>query len=167
MNDKHLHAWFVVFVVAVFLAGMGGGVILDRYVGPRRPPGGRLMQELGGGRAAGPATIRHGLVSDLQLSADQQAKLDAIFAARHKRIQEIQNQNRARFETEQQELRAEIEQILTPEQRKRFAEWLAREPMPGLRRMPGRGMGPGRPGRGMGGPGRGMGPGAGGRAPGI
>ncbi len=159
MSDKHLHAWFVVFVIAVFLAGMGGGVILDRYVG-RRLPAGRLrppgVAVFGPGVAA-PAMVRHDLVNDLQLSADQQAKLDQVFANRHKRIQEIQNQNRARFEAEQQELRSEIAKILTPEQQKKFEQWLAREPMPGLRH----------PGRGMGGPGRGMGPGRAGRGPGI
>ncbi len=169
MNDKHLHAWFVVFVVAVFLAGMGGGVILDRYLAPRalasRPgPGPRGLF----GPAAAAATLRHDLPDVLQLTADQRAKLDEIFANRRQRIQQIQSENWARFDTEQRELREEIAKILTPEQRKRFEDWLAREPMPGLRHPAGRGMGPGRGrGRGMG-PGGGNGPGAGGgRPPGL
>jgi Spy/CpxP family protein refolding chaperone len=166
MNDKHLRAWFVVFVVAVFMAGAGGGLILDRYIGladqrnPRAGP--RPVGRPGGpGPGAGVPMIRHRLATDLDLTAEQQAKLDAILANRQKRIEQVQSEVRARFESEQREMREEIQKILTPEQRKKFEGWLLREPMPpGMMHVPGTGMGRG---RGMGsGPGRGRGPGGGG-----
>jgi hypothetical protein len=167
MNDKHLRIWFVVFVIAVFMGGVGGGMILDRYVGPlpeaARMPGRRAFGPASS-PAPAPAMVMRRLVRDLNLTPEQQTQLDQIFADRRKRIEQIQGEVQARFDSEQRDLRAAIEKILTPEQRKRFQDWLAREPMPGIRRGPGRGLGG--PGRGLG-PGRGMGPGGGmGRGPG-
>ncbi len=156
MNDKHLRVWFVVFVVAVFLAGVGGGMMFDRFFGPppRRAP---VMTNRGAaGFAFGPEApmVMRRLVRDLNLTSDQQAQLDKIFADGRQRLQQTQSEVRARFEDQQKQLREAIEKILTPDQRKRFEDWLAREPLPGIRR-PGRGPGWG------GGPGRGMGPGRG------
>lgn len=163
MVDKHLRVWFVVFVIAVFLAGMGGGMILDRLVGPPRPgarpvAAGGPAQGPGRGMGAGVAMQR--LAVDLALTAEQRPKLDAILAESRTRIQQVQGEVQGKFEAEQQWMRDEIRKILTPEQQKRFDEWIARGPMPGLMRG-GRGMAPGMgPGRGRGmGPGRGRGPG--------
>ena len=163
MNDKHLRAWFVVFVIAVFLAGAGGGLIFDRYIALAAQRNPRAGVRPGAGPVFGPGAgipmIRHRLATDLGLTADQQAKLETILANRQKRIQEVQGEVRARFESEQREMRDEIQKILTPEQQKKFEGWLLREPMPpGMMHGPGSGMGRG---RGMGGPGRGRGPGGG------
>lgn len=164
MNDKHLRVWFVVFVIAVFGAGIAGGLILGRYIG--LPPEvvamrGRPMFGAAPARAPAPAMVMHRLVRDLDLTAEQRTQLDKIFADRRQRIQQIQGEVQARFDSEQRDLRQEIEKILTPDQRKRFEEWLSREPLPGMGFGRRRGMGPG---RGLG-PGRGMGPGRGTPAP--
>lgn len=155
MVDKHLRAWFVVFVVAVFLAGMGGGMIVDRLVGaPRVRPGQPGGMPVGRGMAPGGAM--HRLVTDLALTADQRPKFDAIIEDSRVRLQQVNGQVRQQFDAEQARMRNEIRKILTPDQQKTFDEWIAREPMPGLMRG-GPGMGRGR-GMGMG-PGRGRGPG--------
>jgi hypothetical protein len=172
MSDKHLRAWFVVFVVAVFMAGAGGGLILGRYVEPRarfNRPGGRGDTAMGGfaGRGRGPGGLAYSLSTELNLTPEQKTKLDGILAERQARFQQIQGELTARFESEQRDMRSQIEKILTPEQRKRFDQWVPAEGTPGLIW---RGRGPGR-GRGMGpgmAPGRGMGPGpGGGRGPGL
>jgi Spy/CpxP family protein refolding chaperone len=161
MQDKHLRLWFVVFVLAVFMAGVGGGSILDRYLGrggPRNPAGG--PRRAGGPGGPGGVQMARRLATDLDLTSAQQAELDAILARRRQRIEQVQGEVQARFEAEQREMRDEIAKILTPDQRKKFEGWLNREPFPGMWRMPGPGMGRG---RGMGGgPGRGRGPGPGG-----
>ena len=157
MNDKNLRAWFVVFVVAVFMAGVGGGLLLDRFVrppGPRGMPRGRADMPMAGlrGPGRGPG-LANALANDLRLTPDQKTKLDAILAERQKRIQQVQDDVRNKFQSEQRDLRAEIEKILTPEQRKRFDEWVPAEGMIWRGRGPGRGrgMGPGMgPGGGMG-----------------
>ncbi len=160
MNERHLRAWFVVFVVAIFLAGIGAGLILDRYVGPRPLPradlatAGRLGPR-GGGAGFGPAVVTRRLANQLNLTADQQKKIDDIFARRRQRLQEIRSEVRARFESEQRDLRDEISKVLTPDQQKRFEQWLA-ESGPGMRRGGG-------PGFGRGGAGRSEGPGREGR----
>jgi len=150
--DKHLRAWFVVFVVAVFLAGMGGGMILDRLVGPPRVAGraaaGQGVGGPGRGMGVGPAMYR--LADELRLTADQRPKFDAIIQDSRSRIQQVQGEVRGRFEAEQQRMREDIRKILTPDQQKRFDEWIAREPMPGLMRGPGMGSGRGRMGNGRG-----------------
>ncbi len=161
MNDRNLRAWFVVFTIAVFLGGMGSGVILDRFVGrpgvPRLPRAG--VPAFAGMRGPAPAfaPVVPRLAGALDLTAEQKTKLEAIFAAWGQRIQQFRGDVQTRYEDLQKGLRKEIEDMLTPDQRKKFEEWLTREQLPGLR--PGRGMGRGMmPGRGMGGPGRGRGP---------
>ncbi len=147
MNDKRRYIWFAVFVLVVFVVGAAGGVVTDRLLRP--PAGGE------GEVRPGPLRVRHRLGVDLNLTADQQRQLDAIFAARRDRIAKIQDEMQARFMTEQKEFRDEIAKILTPDQRNRFEEWLSHDQMPGLRIPHRQG-----PGRGMGGPGRGRGPGS-------
>jgi Spy/CpxP family protein refolding chaperone len=160
VNEKHLRAWFAVFVVAVFMAGIGAGLILDRYLGPPRatrtgfvPLGAPAGRGAGGG--LGPAMMTHRLAAELDLTGDQQKQIDEIFARRRQHLEQIRGEVRAKFETEQTGLRNEIRKVLTPDQQKRFEQWLL-EPMPGTRHPPGG------PGVGRGGPARGMGPGRGG-----
>ncbi|MGE5359701.1 MAG: Spy/CpxP family protein refolding chaperone [Bacteroidales bacterium] len=158
MNDKHLRAWFVVFVIAVFGAGIGAGLILDRYLAPRPPRpgfgvGGRGRSGGGPMSGQGPGMLVNRLVSQLQLTADQQKKVDDILAKRRSRLEAIRGEVRAKFDAEQRELRDEIRNVLTPDQQKRFDEWLRDQPLTGP------GMGPGMRGMGRG---RGMGPGRGG-----
>jgi hypothetical protein len=167
MNDRHLRVWFVVFVIAVFASGVGAGSLLERYM---RPGAGRLapgMIQAGarGQAGVGPGVMMHRQLNErLQLTADQRQQIDAIFAKRRARLATIRSEINARFDTEQRDFRDEIKKVLTPEQQKKFDEWLLAPPMFGPRHAPGRGMGPGMGrGRGMMGPGRGpAGPGAGG-----
>src|SRR5512133_2104102 len=123
MNDKHLRAWFIVFIIAVFLAGIGGGMIVDRLLG--RPPGmGRRAGGPGGPPPGNPAVEMARLANFLDLTSEQKGQLEKIFAERRKRLDEIRGEMQARFNTEQQDFRATIEKILTPDQRKRFEDWL-------------------------------------------
>jgi Spy/CpxP family protein refolding chaperone len=158
MNDKHMRAWFVAFVVAVFAAGIGAGTILDRYLAPPpragRPPVPGAAGRPGPGFAPGPGVLTRRLATELQLTADQQKKVDEIFERRRGRLEQIRSEVRAKFDGEQRDLRDEIRKVLTPDQQKRFDKWLLEEPMPGMRGG-GRGMGRGR-GMGLG---RGMPPG--------
>ncbi len=153
MNDKRRYIWFAVFVLVVFVVGAAGGVLADRLLRPRAPADPQGRRAAAGRGPAEPGRVRHQLSVDLNLTADQQKQLDAIFATRREHVQQLQSEMQARFETEQRDFRAEIAKILTPDQQKRFEEWLSREQVPGLRLQHRPGMGPG---RGMG---RGRGPG--------
>lgn len=155
MNPKWMRLWFASFVVIVFAAGIGTGMVIDRRFGPppRQPQAGRGPgRGMGAGfglRGGGPPA--HALVerlsTDLKLSADQKTKLEKILTDRRTRMEQFNRDVRTRFETEQQDLRSEIRTLLSPEQQKPFDEWIKVNPLGGP------------PGR------RGGGPGAGGRGP--
>ena len=122
--------WFTVFVLLVFLAGTAAGVLVGHLVEPalfagpeERPPFRRLP-----GRERSPEGPIQRMTQDLDLSEEQQQQLSAIFERRRGRLAQFQQQVRARFDEEHESLRAEIEKILTPTQRERFAEELRKRP---------------------------------------
>ena len=121
--------WMGLFVLVVFLAGLGAGVVAGPWLGfgprpgfgpgrggPTVPPiGGRMLERIG---------------SRLDLSDDQRARLSALFDARRERYRalgrEMRREMRARFAAEQETLRAAIAEILTPAQLDLFDAELVR-----------------------------------------
>ena len=121
--------WMGLFVLVVFLAGLGAGVVAAPWLGfgprpgfgpgrggPAVPPiGGRMLERIG---------------SRLDLSDDQRARLSALFDARRERYRalgrEMRREMRARFAAEQETLRAAIAEILTPAQLDLFDAELVR-----------------------------------------
>lgn len=79
----------------------------------------------GGGMAA----MRERLVADLQLSSEQQAKLDAISAELRPKFMSLrdldENERRSARDKLMQEMRGKISAMLTPEQRKKYQEMQA------------------------------------------
>ncbi len=73
--------------------------------------------------------FRERLVAELKLDADQQAKLEPIFAALRTRFaaqRDLPEEQRAKaLQAARAELRAQIEEILKPEQKPRYAELVA------------------------------------------
>jgi HlyD family secretion protein len=80
----------------------------------------------GGGGPAGQAQMRERLVTELRLDAAQQARLDAIFAEMRPRftaLREVPDESRGKAASAvRAEMRAKIDEILTPEQKQRYAE---------------------------------------------
>ena len=118
--------WFSFFVLAVFCAGAGGGVLADRHLLHRggRPPGGRGPSPLG------PRESVDRLVGELQLSPEQRSAFDRLMSDRRSRLEQFYQDVQTRFETEQRELRHDINEMLTVEQRQRFDAWLRQQPPP-------------------------------------
>ena len=98
-------------LVLTFVAGVFAGAVAHHLLGPRmhRP---RPMQQM---------MVRH-LDMRLNLTDAQRTKIEKILEQRH-----------ARMRGEIEAVNADIERVLTPEQRKIFAT---------MRMRPGRGMGP-------------------------
>jgi hypothetical protein len=157
MNDKKTLAWFGAFVVVVVLAGIAGGVLLDRFLlrppprggvplmGPGGPGpgmmmgGGRMGPGMGAGRrnpAPGPVGVIARLASELDLTAAQQEQVRGIVARRRERLNAVRTEMQDRMQKEQADLRAEIRAVLNEGQQKRFDEAMSRAP--GFRRAPGR-----------------------------
>ena len=190
MNERKAHVWFALFTLAVFCTGAGAGLVMGRLIpGPLLPgflrpapppgaPGGRGGPGGPGGGMA-PHELVDRLTTDLGLSAEQHTQLRGIMESRRAGMEQIQQEVRARFDAEQQALRADIRKILTADQQTQFETWLKQwMPADGRGGPAGRGRlggpggggpGGGRPGGpppgGPGGPGRPGGPPAGGPPP--
>lgn len=112
--------WISLFVLVVFLAGLGAGIAGATWLsrGGRDPgfgPGGGAppVPPMGG-------RVLNRMASRLDMSDEQRERLSELFDARRERFRaidrEMRRELRARFAAEQGTFRAAIAGILTPEQ---------------------------------------------------
>jgi len=119
MNRSRL--WFALAVVLVFAAGLAVGIFADRSLLARRPPFRRPSAQAGGGVPTMSRWFR-----DLGLSPDQQKKIGEIFKANDERIRadekirSLRAESNKRFAEIREQLRQEIDSVLTPEQKKKL-----------------------------------------------
>lgn len=111
--------WFAVFMLIVFLIGLGTGMAIDRYAASGR----RAARGFGGmGSGPRPAVVAERMSRELDLSDTQQQQLEEVFERGAGRFERFRRENRQRFVALSQQLSAEVEAILTPEQREQFRE---------------------------------------------
>jgi Spy/CpxP family protein refolding chaperone len=104
-------AWFLAFVVLVFSLGFGGGVIVGPFLGltaTRWPP------------PPSPSGLVAMFTKQLDLTTEQQQRVEKILLARRQTFGTFSEDVRQRMDAERDAMLAEINQILTPEQRVRF-----------------------------------------------
>jgi len=106
--------WMVAALVLAFLAGLAGGVFLDRSVLPHRGLSPR--------RPAPHFPSLEMMARELNLSAEQQAKIKAIFERNEERFHELRGDIRKHLDEIRKQLKTEIDGVLTPEQIKKFQE---------------------------------------------
>jgi Spy/CpxP family protein refolding chaperone len=117
----------------VFCVGLAGGVLIGRRM-PRERPVDRVLRgprDVPGaldGRRGGPmrGVLVERLARDLDLTAEQRARIDVILAAGRARLETLQRDARQRFDDEGRALRAQIRDVLTPEQQRTFDDALGR-----------------------------------------
>jgi Spy/CpxP family protein refolding chaperone len=132
MSDNRIRIWFSLFVLAVFCVGLAGGVLIGRRVafdraavrGFRPPPPGADFRGPLGERMGGPPSGRllERLTRELDLTADQRAKIEGVLTTRRPRLDALQQEVRAKFDAEQESLRNDIRAVLTPAQQQKFDE---------------------------------------------
>jgi hypothetical protein len=120
-------------VLALLLAAVGGiavGVALDRAMWESRRLG-----FLARGTAFRPPPDRHPrselldrLDTKLDLTGEQRIRVDSVLARREAEMRALRNQVRPRFDSIAGRARADLLQILSPEQRARFDELGRRSP---------------------------------------
>lgn len=119
--EMRTRMWVSLFVLVVFLAGLGAGIVASPWLalGPR--PG--FGPGLGlGGPPVPPLSGRvlERMASRLDMSDEQIERLSGLFDARRERFRsidrEVRREMRARFAAEQETFRAAIAEILTPAQ---------------------------------------------------
>ena len=119
--------WFVLFVAVVFGSGLGTGLLIGRY-GPRGPWDGRHGPP---GPPPSPADSAARVARDLGLTAEQEREVRAAFERGAVRLNEFRARTGQEFDGLLNELNADIEKTLRPEQRERF-----RAHLPDRRRHP-------------------------------
>ena len=113
----------VLALVLTFTVGFVAGFAVHRVMGPPGP-----------GHPAAPRMMLRHLDFRLGLTDAQRTQIEAILERRHERINEIRDTTRPRMLAEINAANAEIEKVLTPEQREKFASMRLR-----LGHPPGRG----------------------------
>jgi len=110
--------WLVAALVLVFLAGLAGGIFLDRSVlrhrsaSPRRPDS--------------PFPSLPMMARELGLSAEQQARIKDIFERNEERFKELRGHIHERLDGIRTQLEKEINSVLTPEQIEKFKKMIER-----------------------------------------
>ena len=141
MNDTRMRVWMALFVALVFICGLAMGVAAGLWVGTRAnvwalgppPPPERGPER--GRRGFGTERLLNRLAQeDPDFTNAQRAQLEALFEARRQAFVSVAREMRERYAEEQERLRENVAEILTPEQMEIFDTARQR-----LRRGPGRG----------------------------
>jgi Spy/CpxP family protein refolding chaperone len=125
MNARR--GWFALFVSVVFLSGLGSGLLVSRQLDQPAAASSPGHRGQGGRRGSGPppAEIARRMAGDLELTADQQEKVENVLTARRERLDQLRAEVRTRFDAEHEGLRAEVEALLTPAQRQQYDTMLS------------------------------------------
>lgn len=120
MSVQRHRAWLVAFVLVVFTAGVAAGVLAAGHL--------RFAPRAGEPRPflPPPDVVARMLADDLQLTPEQRAALDAIVADKRRSLAARREEMRQRFEQDADSLANDVRQILTPAQREKFEEIIAR-----------------------------------------
>ena len=110
--------WLVAALVLVFLAGLAGGVFLDRSA---------LPHGSGSPRRPGPHFPSLEMMArELKLSPEQQARIKEIFERNEIRFKELRGEIDKHLGEIRQHLKEEIDKVLTPEQIKKLQNMIDR-----------------------------------------
>ena len=119
--EMRTRMWVSLFVLVVFLAGLGAGIVASPWLAPGPRPG--FGPGLGlGGPPVPPlrGRVLERMDSRLDMRDEQIERLSALFDARRERFRsidrEVRREMRTRFAAEQETFRAAIAEILTPAQ---------------------------------------------------
>ena len=118
-NRKALALIVLVFVLGVALGAVGHSLADQRVLGARTQPG--FLQP----RPNPPRAVAR-LTSELKLTPDQQKQIGDILGDMQHRYDEIHDQMNPEFQQIREQGHDQIRQVLTPEQRPKFEDFLKR-----------------------------------------
>jgi Spy/CpxP family protein refolding chaperone len=120
MDTDQANRKAMVWLVVVFVLGVALGVLGTYVVTTRVSARGQEQHTAAAARAHYLDRLNH----ELNLSEDQQKQIDAIIANVQARYDAIHQSVVPQFEQARQDGRAQIRQILTPEQQPKFDEFM-------------------------------------------
>ncbi|HYY73150.1 MAG TPA: hypothetical protein VE778_06115 [Candidatus Bathyarchaeia archaeon] len=133
MNETPATHKAVIWVVVVFLLGVvGGGMLGYVYATHHSVSAASAPVSEPERRAKRIAQWRQ----DFSLSSEQAKQLDAILFELHGESKAIHDQSDAQMEQLRKKGRDQIRAVLTPEQRPKFEEWLAKRDTERLKNTP-------------------------------
>ena len=115
----------VALLVLVFALGAGLGVVGTLLLN-QRVFGARVQLQQRGVPGAGPVRLTGRLTQELSLSADQEKKVSDILEEMQGGYDGVRRQMNPQFDQIRNHGRDEIRQLLTPEQRPKFEDFLRR-----------------------------------------
>jgi Spy/CpxP family protein refolding chaperone len=129
MSNVQTQLSISLFVLVVFLTGLGAGILGTNWVNSGPPIGRRF----GPGGPTGPSHQRSQggppfinerlmdrLASSIDLTNDQADRLEALFESRREGFREMTRMTRERFNRDRDEFHTAVSEILTVEQMQRF-----------------------------------------------
>lgn len=115
-------------ILLVLALGIGLGAVGEVFVNQRvlaRPPQAQVQNQQNG-RAPAPLRAVPRLTKELNLTPDQQKQLSVILTEMQERFDGVRQQMNPQFDLIREQGRDQIRQILTPEQRPKFEDFLQR-----------------------------------------
>jgi hypothetical protein len=116
----------LVFVLGVAIGAVGISLVNRRVYGALGRPQAADQPRPGDQRPKGRTRLVKNLTVDLDLNAEQQKELTSILENTQSRYDAIRQQMNPQFDEVRQQSRDHIRQILTPEQRPKFDDFMRR-----------------------------------------
>lgn len=106
--------WIVISLIVVFSAGVAGGILFDNYFLDKRP---KKREER---RSSVRFPTMETMAEELSLTKDQEEKIREIFRNNEERLKQYRSQIHQEYSSLRAQLKKEIEDVLTEEQKAKF-----------------------------------------------
>jgi len=117
MRNK-IKLWITLSLVLAFAAGVVGGFYVERYWFQKK------MRDRGARPGHFPSIEK--MAGELGLTAEQQALIKDIFQKNEVRFKDLDGDIRQRLQAIREQLKNEIDSVLTPEQKKKMEDMIER-----------------------------------------
>ncbi|MDH5742226.1 MAG: hypothetical protein OEZ52_01645 [Candidatus Aminicenantes bacterium] len=106
--------WIVLSLIVVFSAGVAGGILFENYFLDKRP---KKREER---RSPVRFPTMEMMADELGLTTDQQEKIRDVFRNNEERLKQYRSQIHQQYSSLRTQLKKEIEDVLTEEQKTKF-----------------------------------------------
>jgi Spy/CpxP family protein refolding chaperone len=106
--------WIILSLIVVFSAGVAGGILFENYFLDKRP---KKREER---RSPVRFPTMEMMADELGLTTDQQEKIRDVFRNNEERLKQYRSQIHQQYSSLRTQLKKEIEDILTEEQKTKF-----------------------------------------------
>lgn len=112
--------WIIVSFIIVFIVGAVAGALLDRYVIPEKEK--KIRKE----RRPSHFPTLDNMAEELKLTSEQEENIREIFRNNEKKIKDLRTLIHERLSSIRSQLKEEIENVLTEEQKTKFEAMIER-----------------------------------------